>query len=88
VAIGIWVKTGSRFESPDTNGMAHFIEHMAFKGTKNRSARDIAETFDAIGGHVNAFTSKEYTCFYARVLDEHVDVALDVLHDIVFSFDI
>lgn len=89
VAIGIWVKTGSRFESPDTNGMAHFIEHMAFKGTKNRSARDIAETFDAIGGHVNAFTSKEYTCFYARVLDEHVDVALDVLHDMFFhsTFD-
>ena len=89
VAIGIWVKTGSRFESPDTNGMAHFIEHMVFKGTKNRSARDIAETFDAIGGHVNAFMSKEYTCFYARVLDEHVDVALDVLHDMFFhsTFD-
>lgn len=85
VAIGIWVKAGSRFETEQTNGMSHFIEHMVFKGTENRSARDIAEAFDEIGGHVNAFTSKEYTCFYAKVMDEHAPVALDVLHDMFFN---
>lgn len=89
VAIGIWIKMGSRFETLDTNGMSHFIEHMVFKGTTARSARDIAEAFDEIGGQVNAFTSKEYTCFYAKVLDEHVPIALEVLHDMFFhsTFD-
>lgn len=85
VAIGIWVKTGSRFETAQMNGMSHFIEHMVFKGTEKRSARHIAEAFDEIGGHVNAFTSKEYTCFYAKVLDEHTPVALDVLEDMFFN---
>lgn len=89
VAIGIWVKMGSRFETLYTNGMSHFIEHMVFKGTATRSARDIAEAFDEIGGQVNAFTSKEYTCFYAKVLDEHASIALEVLHDMFFhsTFD-
>nr|WP_082415845.1 pitrilysin family protein [Numidum massiliense] len=84
VSIGIWVAVGSRFESLATNGMSHFIEHMVFKGTKTRSARAIAEAFDGIGGHVNAFTAKEYTCFYAKVLDEHTYVALDILYDMFF----
>jgi predicted Zn-dependent peptidase len=89
VAIGIWIGTGSRYETPDKNGISHFIEHMLFKGTKTRSAREIAESFDRIGGQVNAFTSKEYTCYYAKVLDEHAGYALDILADMFFhsSFD-
>ncbi|WCK52846.1 pitrilysin family protein [Aneurinibacillus sp. Ricciae_BoGa-3] len=89
VALGIWVGTGSTFESPAINGISHFIEHMLFKGTETRSAKEIAEAFDQIGGHVNAFTSKEYTCYYARVLDEHTPVALDILADMYFhsTFD-
>ncbi|WP_099158146.1 M16 family metallopeptidase [Virgibacillus ndiopensis] len=89
VTIGIWVLTGSRNETQLDNGISHFIEHMFFKGTKSRSAKDIAEAFDAIGGQVNAFTSKEYTCFYAKVLDTHKELALDILADMFFhsSFD-
>src|SRR5699024_5459405 len=79
VSIGIWILTGSRNETDDNNGVSHFLEHMLFKGTKKRSAQDIAEAFDSIGGHVNAFTAKEYTCYYARVLDSYKDVALDIL---------
>ncbi|MBL3615937.1 insulinase family protein, partial [Bacillus sp. RHFS18] len=76
-------------ETPDTNGISHFLEHMFFKGTNTRSAREIAESFDRIGGQVNAFTSKEYTCYYAKVLDEHANYALDVLADMFFhsAFD-
>jgi predicted Zn-dependent peptidase len=85
VTIGIWVRTGSRNENELNNGISHFLEHMFFKGTKTRSATDIAEAFDAIGGQVNAFTSKEYTCFYARVLDTHKDYALEVLADMFFN---
>ncbi|WLR52386.1 pitrilysin family protein [Bacillus tianshenii] len=85
VAIGIWVGTGSRNETKHNNGISHFLEHMFFKGTKTRSAKDIAESFDSIGGQVNAFTSKEYTCFYAKVLDEHASYALDVLQDMFFN---
>lgn len=85
VAIGIWVKNGSRHESPELNGISHFIEHMLFKGTKTRSAREIAESFDSIGGQVNAFTSKEYTCYYAKVLDTHASYALEVLSDMFFN---
>lgn len=84
VSIGIWIGTGSRFESQKVNGVSHFIEHMFFKGTKNRSAQEIAEAFDSIGGQVNAFTSKEYTCYYAKVLDDHASIALDVLSDMFF----
>ncbi len=84
VAIGVWVGTGARYEQSNVNGISHFIEHMLFKGTANRTAREIAETFDRIGGHVNAFTSKEYTCYYAKILDTHVDVAIDVLADMYF----
>src|SRR5690625_1073068 len=85
VTIGIWILAGSRNEAPHTNGISHFIEHMFFKGTKTRSAKEIAETFDAIGGQVNAFTAKEYTCFYARVLDTHKEYAVEILADMFFN---
>jgi len=84
VAIGVWIGTGSRNETPVNNGISHFLEHMFFKGTKTRTAREIAESFDSIGGQVNAFTSKEYTCYYAKVLDNHAQFALEVLADMFF----
>lgn len=89
VTIGVWVLTGSRNENEINNGISHFLEHMFFKGTKTRTATDIAEAFDSIGGQVNAFTSKEYTCFYAKVLDTHKEHALEILADMFFnsSFD-
>lgn len=83
VAVGIWVEVGSRHESAHENGMSHFIEHMAFKGTTTRSALEIAQTIERGGGYINAFTSKELTCFYVHVLDEQLDDALDILHDIL-----
>ncbi len=85
VAIGIWIGTGSRFEHKENNGISHFLEHMFFKGTKTRNAREIAESFDSIGGQVNAFTSKEYTCYYAKVLDNHASNALSTLADMFFN---
>lgn len=84
VSFGIWVKTGSRNEDKARNGISHFIEHMLFKGTDRFSAKDIAEVFDGIGGNVNAFTTKEYTCYYVKVLDEHLPLAMDVLSDMFF----
>ncbi len=84
IAFGIFVKNGSRNESQATNGISHFIEHMLFKGTKTRRAIDIADEMDAIGGQLNAYTTKEYTCYYTRVLDTHFDIALDVLSDMFF----
>jgi len=83
VAIGVWLRQGSRHEPADLNGASHFIEHMVFKGTATRSAREIALAMDSVGGQMDAFTSKEYTCFYAKVLDEHVPVAVDLLSDVV-----
>ncbi len=74
VVIGVWINAGSRYESDDNSGISHFIEHMMFKGTKRRSAKAIAEELDAVGGNLNAFTTKEYTCYYAKVLDEHLDL--------------
>ena len=85
VSFGIWVKSGSRDESEAENGISHFIEHLLFKGTEKRSAKDIADTMDAVGGQLNAFTSKEVTCYMARTLDTHFDVALDVLSDMFFN---
>jgi predicted Zn-dependent peptidase len=85
IAIGIWMKTGSRDESPDLNGISHFTEHMVFKGTKTRTARDIARQVDSIGGNMDAFTGKETICFNIKVLDEHVPVALDILSDLVLN---
>lgn len=81
VAIGIWVGAGSRDEREGYEGISHFIEHMFFKGTQRRTARDLAESLEAVGGQLNAFTTKEYTCFYAKVLDEDLDLAIDVLSD-------
>jgi len=85
VSFGIWVKVGSTNENDNTNGMSHFIEHMLFKGTKNRSANQIAEDTDNIGGQMNAFTSKDCTCFYIKVLDENLDAAVDILSDMFFN---
>lgn len=82
-ALGIWVNVGSRNEHPADNGISHFIEHMAFKGTSSRSALDIARTIEKGGGYVNAFTGKELTCFYVHVLDERLPVALEILADIL-----
>ncbi len=85
IAIGIWMKTGSRDEAPDLNGMSHFTEHMVFKGTQSRSARDIARQVDSIGGNMDAFTGKETICFNIKVLDDHLPVAIDILSDLVLN---
>ena len=82
VTIGIWVESGSRFEPPHLGGISHFLEHLLFKGTERRSAAQIAEEMDAVGGVLNAFTGKEYTCYYARVLAEHAPLAMDLLADL------
>src|SRR4029450_8575630 len=82
VSLGIWVENGSRHESEAENGLSHFIEHLLFKGTARRSAAQIAEEMDAVGGVLNAFTSKEHTCYYAKVLDEDLPLAIDLLTDI------
>jgi len=82
VAMGIWVLAGSRYERPDKNGISHFLEHMFFKGTKKRSAQDIAVAIDSIGAELNAFTSKEHTAFYIKVMDESIDEGLELLFDI------
>jgi predicted Zn-dependent peptidase len=88
-SLGIWVENGSRHESAPQNGISHFIEHLLFKGTERRSAAEIAEEMDAVGGVLNAFTSKEHTCYYAKVLDEDLPLAMDLLTDIFLhsSFD-
>jgi len=85
VSIGIWVKTGSRDEDLQWNGISHFIEHMVFKGTQHRSAEDIARQIDSIGGNMDAFTAKECICFNVKVLDEHLPIAMDVLSDLVLN---
>ncbi len=85
ISIGIWVKTGSRHETPEQAGITHFLEHMLFKGTENRSAFDIAQSMESVGGYLNAFTSSEYTCYYARCVDTQIDRALDVLSDMVLN---
>ena len=83
VSIGIWLKTGSRHEQAEHNGISHFLEHMVFKGTQTRTAEDIARQIDSIGGNLDAFTAKECICFNVKVLDEHLPIALDVLSDLV-----
>jgi predicted Zn-dependent peptidase len=85
VSIGIWIGTGSRNENHKNNGISHFIEHMFFKGTRKRNARQIAESIDNIGGQLNAFTGKECTCYYAKTLDEYIDVAIETLSDMFFE---
>ena len=85
LSLGFWIETGSRDEFTANNGISHFIEHMVFKGTKKRSIKEIAQSIESVGGYLNAFTSKEHTCYYARVLDEHLELATDVLSDMVFQ---
>ncbi|MDR1209206.1 MAG: insulinase family protein [Clostridiales bacterium] len=84
-ALGIWVRNGARDEPPELNGMSHFIEHMLFKGTSSRTAKQIADSMDAIGGQLNAYTAREYTAYYARVLDTHFGAALEILADMFFN---
>ena len=85
ISVGIWVRSGSRDEAPEWNGISHFIEHMVFKGTKHRSAEDIARQVDSIGGNMDAFTAKECICFNVKVLDEHLPIAMEVLSDLVLN---
>src|SRR5881628_2841984 len=85
VAFGIWVAVGSRDEKPSLAGTSHFLEHLLFKGTAKRDALEISSVMDAVGGEMNAFTAKEYTCYYARVLDDNLPLAVDVVTDLVTS---
>ena len=85
VSVGLWIGTGSQYEYANEGGISHFIEHMVFKGTGKRTARQIAEEMDAVGGQLNAFTSKECTCFYAKTVDEHLDLATDVVCDLAVN---
>lgn len=85
VAVGVWLHVGSADETDQTNGYAHFIEHLLFKGTQTRSAQALAQQMDAIGGQVNAFTAKECTCFHAKIMPEHLEKALDLLSDLVLN---
>src|SRR5208282_387696 len=85
VSLGVWIRTGSRRETSEENGISHFIEHMLFKGTKNRSAEEIARSVDSIGGGLDAFTAKEMVSYNTKVLDEHLPLAFDVLADLVLN---
>lgn len=85
LAIGVWINVGSQHESPQQNGISHFIEHAVFKGTRRRKTHQIAQYLESVGGYVNAFTSKEQTCYYARVMDVHLGRAIDLLSDIVLN---
>jgi len=82
-SLGLWVDVGARYESPEVNGISHFLEHMAFKGTTSRSAKQIAEEIENVGGHLNAYTSKENTAYHARVLENDVPLALEIIADII-----
>lgn len=88
VSLGVWVNAGSRNDPPDGTGIAHFTEHMLFKGTKRRSAIQIAKEIDALGGHLNAQTAKEYTVYYTKVLDEHISKACDILFDLFLNSEV
>ena len=85
VSVGIWVKAGSMYETKEESGISHFIEHILFKGTKNRSARDIAEQMDFAGGHINAYTSRECTCYYTKTLEENLPISLEILSDMYYN---
>ncbi|MCL4424833.1 MAG: insulinase family protein [Firmicutes bacterium] len=85
VSIGVWVGVGSRRERDDQAGISHFIEHLLFKGTEKRTARQLAEAIEGLGGQINAYTTKEYTCYYAKVMDEHLGIATEVLADMILS---
>ncbi len=83
ICLGVWVKAGAVYETPDQGGISHFIEHMLFKGTKKHSARQIAEAMDSIGGQINAFSAKEFTCFFAKVRDQHMEMVISLLADML-----
>ena len=85
VSVGLWIGAGSMYESEAENGLSHFVEHMLFKSTENRTTREIAVEMDAIGGQVNAFTSKECTCYYAKVIAEHLPRAMELLSDLLLN---
>lgn len=85
ITLGVWIDVGSRDEEQNENGISHFIEHMLFKGTKKRSTKEIALALESLGGTLNAFTGRENTCLYAKVLDEHLEIALDVLSDLLLN---
>ncbi len=85
ISIGLWFKAGSVYEGQKQNGLSHFIEHMLFKGTESRNAKEIAQTLESVGGQLNAFTAKECTCFYAKIIDEHLELALELLSDMVLG---
>ena len=85
ITLGIWINAGSRIEEAQVSGISHFIEHMMFKGTKNRTSKEIASSIDNLGGQINAFTSKECTCYYVKLIDEHIDTGIDVLSDMILN---
>ncbi len=85
VTLGLWLGSGSRFEQEHNHGVSHFIEHLLFKGTRKRSAKEIAESVDAVGGQLNAFTAKEYTCYYMKVVDTHMELSMDILSDMLLE---
>ncbi|KAL0424372.1 UNVERIFIED_CONTAM: putative mitochondrial-processing peptidase subunit beta, mitochondrial [Sesamum radiatum] len=86
--VGVFIDAGSRFESDESNGTAHFLEHMIFKGTERRNARELEEEIENMGGHLNAYTSREQTTYYAKVMDKDVPRALDILSDILQNFQV
>src|SRR5512140_121746 len=85
LAIGVWIRVGARHESAGESGMSHFLGHMVFKGSRRRDAYQIARSLESVGGHLDAFTGRESTCFYARALEENLDLAVDVLADVSLS---
>lgn len=85
ISLGIWINAGSRIEDEEISGISHFIEHMLFKGTKNRTSKQIASEIDNLGGQINAFTSKECTCYYIKLLDSHIDIGIDILSDMILN---
>lgn len=85
ISLGVWINAGSRIESEEISGVSHFLEHMLFKGTKNRTSKEIASQIDNLGGQINAFTSKECTCYYVKLLDSHIDTGIDILSDMILN---
>ena len=85
ISFGVWINAGSRIEDAKVSGVSHFIEHMLFKGTNKRTSKEIASEIDNLGGQINAFTSKECTCYYVKLLDEHIEIGLDILSDMILN---
>ena len=85
ISLGVWINAGSRIEDEEISGVSHFIEHMLFKGTKNRTSKQIASEIDNLGGQINAFTSKECTCYYVKLLNSHIDIGIDILSDMILN---